>query len=102
MVTMRYPRTDIRSEIFQMLNSSFLADEMRIDERIGRITNVIFDDFMSNRRQKRKLYFLLHPNVFKQAYLQFVLEPEGLIYYLMTRDRLNRQEAEKVTAVAPW
>ena len=95
-VTMSYLSTDFRSNIVEMLNSSFLPDQTQINEQLRRVTSDIFDDFMTNRQ----LSFLLEPDVFKKAYLKFVLEPEGLVYLLMTRDMLNRQNAEKVISLS--
>ena len=97
MLSSHHPRTDFRSQIFQMCNSLFLTDDRKIDKRLRDISSDIYDSLMLEaKRTKCPMPPNFKASDFKRCYLQFVLEPECLIYLLIIRDKLDREEAEEV------
>merc|ERR1712150_71111 len=80
---------DANSDIIKWANRLFIKDN-KTDDLLNHICGELFDsDKMANGDSYDHNYFRRH-------YIPYVLVPEGIIYYLMTTEKLMYKEANEI------
>ena len=81
---------ETNSEIMKSQNITFLKDDGVIDDLLHEIGMKVFDEISF------KFDFDTSESNFKSNYTEYVIIPEGIIYYLMDTFTLNYKIAEEV------
>ena len=80
---------DANSDIIKWANRLFIKDN-KTDDMLNHICGELFDsDKMANGVS-------YNHNHFRRHYIPYVLVPEGIIYYLMTTEKLTYKEANEI------
>ena len=81
------------SEIMKLQNITFLKDDGVIDDQLNECAMKIFDQIQIN---SSKFDFDTTERNFKSNYSKYVIIPEGIIYFLMDKFKLNYKIAEQI------
>ena len=81
------------SEIMKTQNITFLKDDGVIDDQLNECAMKIFDQIQIN---SSKFDFDTTERNFKSNYSKYVIIPEGIIYFLMDKFKLNYKIAEQI------